>query len=101
MRAEEVETSRRKMLRLGAAGVSALLATLPSGRVRAFRAEGLAPEDALAWRDQCQPDRFHAGTLDEAVAKLRAAGVRFDEQRLRATLVCPICGCPILTAARQ
>ena len=41
----------------------------------------------------------NAASLDEAMAKLRAAGVRFDEGRLRATLICPMGGCPILASA--
>ena len=90
--------TRRAVLRFGS-GASA--ACLGAGAARAFRAESLSPADALAWRDRCKPDQFHAASLDAAIAKLKAAGIQFDEGRLRATAICPICGCPILTAVRR
>lgn len=90
--------TRRAALRLGSGTAAACLG---AGAARAFRVESLSPADALAWRDRCKPDRFHAASLDAAIAKLKAAGIQFDEARLRATAICPICGCPILTAARR
>lgn len=92
----QIGVTRRAVLRLGSAASPLLVA----GRARAFRADRLSEADALAWRDRCKPDRFHAARLDDAIAKLKAAGIQFDEARLRNTLVCPICGCPILSAAR-
>lgn len=92
--------TRRAVLRCAGGAAPLLAAGLDAGRAQAFRTEAMSPADALAWRDRCKPDRFHAASLDAAIAKLHAAGVQFDEARLRATLICPICGCPILYAAR-
>lgn len=100
MASQPMKPTRRAMLRLSAASAPALTALLSAGKAHAFRTTRLGPADALAYRDRCTSDQFHAASLDAAIAKLKAAGIAFDETRLRATLICPICGCPILTAAR-
>lgn len=100
MTRKPMKPTRRTVLRLTTGPAPLLIASFLGRPARAFRPEGLGGADALAYRDHCKTDRFHAASLDQAIAKLTAAGIPFDETRLRATLICPICGCPILTAAR-
>jgi hypothetical protein len=92
--------TRRTVLRFTTSAASLLVGSVVGGTANAFRTDALSGADALAYKDRCKADQFHAATLDAAIARLKASGTAFDENRVRATLVCPICGCPILTAAR-
>ncbi len=93
--------TRRALLQFTTGTASLLTGAFAAGAANAFRTEGLGDADALAFAGRCRGDQFHAVSLDQAIARLRAAGIAFDENRLRATLVCPICGCPILAAVRR
>jgi hypothetical protein len=66
-------------------------------RAAAFSERRSTAEVADDYAARCGSDSVHAGTLEVAIARLKAEHVAFDEARLRATLVCPICGCSILS----
>jgi len=93
MTRKPMKPTRRTVLRFTTGTAPLLIASLASRPANAFRTEGLGEADALAYKDRCAADQFHAASLDQAVAKLKAAGIAFDENRLRATMACPICGC--------
>ena len=79
---------------------------LPIGALlaRARNAYGLSREEmpaeiAKLYRGHCAADAVHAPTLEQAFARLDAAGIKYDRAEIAATLRCPICGCSIISGA--
>jgi hypothetical protein len=64
-----------------------------------FSREEMPAQLAKQYRDRCAADRVHAPTLEATFARLDALGVKYDREEVAASLRCPICGCPILSAS--
>lgn len=83
---------------LAMAGVGAPASMLLAGAAHALSVREATPAEAEDYANRCRVDAMHAASLDEVIVRLRTARVAFDEARLRATLSCPLCGCPAITA---
>jgi len=88
--------SRRGLLALAGSVAPLALIGLAARSASALTLEKMSAPTAKAYIGHCQVDQFHAVTVDDAIGKLKAAGIVFDEQALRSTLVCPLCGCSIV-----
>ncbi len=81
-------------------GVGALCATsIAAGRpAKAFQV--MPTDDYAAMIDHsCGVNSTHARLLDEAEARLGVTLTKAQREQALAALRCPICGCPLITAA--
>jgi hypothetical protein len=93
-------STRRRFLRSTTlAGLGTMFGPVPAF---AFTPQAMDPTTHQAWLDRCSnvADPYHQKLLAEARADLVAKGL--DEAGITsalAALTCPVCGCPIATAA--
>ena len=81
--------NRRRLLSYGAVGTAAIA----SRQAQAFSVREMTGPEAAAYANRCGSDFTHSADIDTAIGRLREAGASFDEAALRASLVCPLCGC--------
>ncbi|HWK47052.1 MAG TPA: hypothetical protein VNT30_20185 [Stellaceae bacterium] len=93
------DLSRRNLLALAGGVAPIAFAGLAGRSASALTLEKMPAPMAKAYIGHCQVDQFHAVSVDDAIGKLKAAGIVFDEQAVRSSLVCPLCGCSIVGTA--
>ena len=90
--------TRRELLRVAAAALPLAAGAVFARGAYGFSREEMPAELARQYRNHCAADPVHAPTLEIAFARLDALGIKYNRQEVAATLRCPICGCPILSA---
>ena len=90
--------TRRELFRAVGAAFPIAAGVAFTGSAYGFSGEEMPDALAKLYRDRCTADPLHAPTLDAALARLDAAGIKYDRNELAASLRCPVCGCSIISA---
>ena len=91
--------TRRELLRAVGATLPLAIGAAFARNAHGFSREELPAELAKQYHDHCAADGMHASTLEAALARLDAAGIKYDRDEVAASLRCPICGCPVITVS--
>ena len=91
--------TRRELLRAVGAMLPLAIGAALARDAHGFSREEMPAELAKQYHDHCAADGMHASTLEAALARLDAAGIKYDRDEVAASLRCPICGCPIITVS--
>jgi hypothetical protein len=91
--------TRRELLRAVGAALPPAIGAALARNAHGFSREEMPAQLAKQYQDHCAADGMHASTLEDAFARLDAAGVKYDRDEVAASLRCPICGCPIIAVS--
>jgi hypothetical protein len=97
-RPEDVRPSRRRLLQWVAGAVPLSMGLLHGVSAQALVRREMPAGLAARYQSACSPDTFHARTVEEAMARLDRAGIGYDRTAVSASGLCPLCGCPIVSA---
>ena len=97
-RSEKVSRrTRRELLRAVGATLPLAIGASLSRDAHGLSREEMPAQLAKQYHDPCAADGMHAPTLEDAFARLDAAGIKYNRDEVAASLRCPICGCPIVS----